>query len=403
MNDKQPHVLMIGGRDFQMSCLPELGVAFTLFQLKEGITEFQRKMAAEHVVIDYTSIEPATQKALQIHAERPFGAVFSFTEFGLLPAASIADTLKIKSNCSLGAVLCTRNKLRMREMLVEREFKSIPYARVSDVEELADFLGKHPRGIILKPIDGVGSQGVFLIKEPSDSEAAFKHATKFGEQGLLAEEYIGGAEFSIESLSKSGRHEILAITEKITSGAPHFIEFGHNQPAVLGEYEQSLIHRATVSLLEQVGHQTGPCHTEVKLYEGQVYIIETQTRTGGDNIWDMTRITTGADLYEETVAHVLDMEVSPRRSTAAAAAVRFFKPPIGKLVRLHGVEQATSIQGVHELVIKVKEREQIKEAISSTTRAGYAVTTGQTLESAIEVSRQVMDTIVFSVENESET
>ncbi|HWN71223.1 MAG TPA: ATP-grasp domain-containing protein [Haliangium sp.] len=402
MNDKQPHVLMIGGRDFQMSCLPELRVSFILFQLEDSINEFQKNVAAELVIIDYTAIEAATQKALQIHAERPFDAVFSFTEFGLLPAASIADTLKVATNCSLEAVLCTRNKLRMREMLVERDFKSIPYARVSSVEELAVFLEKYPRGIILKPIDGVGSQGVFLIKERSEIEAAFKHATKFGAQGLLAEEYVGGAEYSIESLSKSGRHEILAITEKITSGAPHFVEFGHNQPAVLGASEQSLIHRATVSLIEQVGHQTGPCHSEVKLYEGQVYIIETQTRTGGDNIWDMTRITTGADLYKETVAHVLGMETLPRRSTAATAAVRFFKPPAGKLARLHGVKEAASLPGVHELVIKVKEGEQVKEAISSPTRAGYVVTTGPTLESAIAVSRQVMDMVVFSVENGSE-
>jgi biotin carboxylase len=278
----------------------------------------------------------------------------------LLPAASIADTLNVATNCSLEAVLCTRNKLRMRQMLVERDFKSIPYARVSSVEELAAFLEKHPRGIILKPIDGVGSQRVFLIKEHSEIEAAFEHATRFGAQGLLAEEYIGGAEYSIESLSKRGRHEILAITEKIISGAPHFIEFGHNQPAVLGAHDQSLIHRATVSLLEQVGHQTGPCHSEVKLYEGQVYIIETQPRIAGDNIWDMTRITTGADLYKETVAHVLGMETSLRRSTATAAAVRFFRPPVGKLVRLHGVKEAASLPGVHELVIKAKKESRSK-------------------------------------------
>lgn len=45
----------------------------------------------------------------------------------------------------------------------------------------------------------------------------------------------GGKEYSVESLSYHGRHQVIQITEKITSGPPHCVELGHMQPALLSE------------------------------------------------------------------------------------------------------------------------------------------------------------------------
>jgi hypothetical protein len=49
------------------------------------------------------------------------------------------------------------------------------------------------------------------------------------------EEFVDGREFSVEALSHNGKHYILQITDKVTSGAPHFIEMQHHQPAAISQ------------------------------------------------------------------------------------------------------------------------------------------------------------------------
>lgn len=47
----------------------------------------------------------------------------------------------------------------------------------------------------------------------------------------IIEEYIEGAEYSVETISYQGTHTLLAITKKYTTGNPHYIEVGHLEPA----------------------------------------------------------------------------------------------------------------------------------------------------------------------------
>ena len=51
------------------------------------------------------------------------------------------------------------------------------------------------------------------------------------DNAVIAEAVLSGDEFSVEAISVDGRHEILAITGKLTTGEPEFVELGHWQPA----------------------------------------------------------------------------------------------------------------------------------------------------------------------------
>ena len=44
------------------------------------------------------------------------------------------------------------------------------------------------------------------------------------EKKAIIEEYIEGNEYSCECISYQGRHHVLAVTKKYTTGYPHFIE-----------------------------------------------------------------------------------------------------------------------------------------------------------------------------------
>ena len=51
-----------------------------------------------------------------------------------------------------------------------------------------------------------------------------------------------------------------------------------------------------------IGVTNGPCHTEIKVIDGEVYLIEFNARPGGDHIWwPMVELSTGFDILAAVV------------------------------------------------------------------------------------------------------
>lgn len=119
--------------------------------------------------------------------------------------------------------------------------------------------------VIIKPTDRSGSRGISLVKSNKELDAAIILALEesFSKE-ILIEEFIDGREFSVESISYKGNHEILQVTEKFTTGAPDFIEKGHICPARISCEEKALIVNTVFELLSCLNVENGACHTEVK-------------------------------------------------------------------------------------------------------------------------------------------
>ena len=70
-------------------------------------------------------------------------------------------------------------------------------------------------------------------------QCSFKHEA-------IVEEFIEGWEISVEFISYQGKHYPLQITDKVTTGAPHFVELEHHQPAELSDNQYKEIYALTV-------------------------------------------------------------------------------------------------------------------------------------------------------------
>ncbi|WP_018015434.1 ATP-grasp domain-containing protein [Teredinibacter turnerae] len=394
-------VLVIGGVDFHVACFNELNVPYILIQLPDALTQFQKGAASSVHLFDYTDVDALLAFVPQLPGFEKIRAVFSFTEAGLRPAAAISDMFSIISNCQTDTVSLAGDKYLMREAIKAAKnayLHVIPYAQIFTIDELVEFYRDVNGPIILKPKDGVGSQGVTLIESTQALEAGFDYAQSVSSHGLIAEAYIGGTEYSVETLSKNAIHQLVAITKKITSGPPYFVETGHDQPAVVDTETRFLIEKCVFALLELINRKTGPTHTEVKVVNGMVFVIETQPRTGGDNIWNMVELTTGIDLYQQTIAELLSISCPEKHPMANAACVRFFQVPEGILKVISGFEQVEKIDGVHLLKSNIKPGEYIKPLNRSTNRIGYTLTLGEDLDEANSLATHVLGTVEFVVE-----
>ncbi|UXH77470.1 ATP-grasp domain-containing protein [Roseateles amylovorans] len=381
---KPPHVLIVGGRDHTVKKVQALGLRFAMIQSSDLVSELQFKQASRYLVTDYKDLEEVIETAKLWHALDPFDAVVSFAEYGLHAASVCANVLGLPGG-NEQAVLMTRDKFRMRQLLREHQLSAVDYALCqdeADVRAFFDRLGGRP--MVLKPFDGGGSIGISYVDAAAGIPDAWAWTRNACKGRILAEEFLEGQEYSVESISRNGRHEVVMITEKLTTQAPHFIELGHQMPARLSPETRQAVVDTVTRLLDVVEQQTAPAHTEIRVGPQGVKIIESQTRIGGDQIWEMTELVSGVDLMSETLCELLGLPAPARRPVAPAAAIRFFARENEQIESVANLDRATSSEGVVRLSCTLKAGQRLGKLTWSESRQGYALCQGETVEQAVE-------------------
>ena len=131
----------------------------------------------------------------------------------------------------------------MRKAFEENKDPSAKAFLVDSINDLSSFKLQYP--VIVKPTDRSGSRGITKITDVDMLKNAVDYAIKESfEKKALIEEFIEGKEYSVEFISYKGSHTFLALTEKFTTGEPHYIETGHLEPA---DVSQETIAKVIVS------------------------------------------------------------------------------------------------------------------------------------------------------------
>ncbi len=212
-----------------------------------------------------------------------------------ITVAYVAEKMGLPSN-SVECVHNSTDKHTMRRCFEKHGDPSPKSVKViAPVSELPEGFS-YP--VIVKPADRSGSRGIARVESSSELVGAIEAALEVSfSKVALIEEYVMGAEYSVEYLSWQGKHYFLALTEKFTTGAPHFIEMGHLQPARVSRELEANIKGITEAVLTHLGVTYGASHTELKVNEsGKIALIEIGSRMGGDCIGShLVELSTGFD------------------------------------------------------------------------------------------------------------
>lgn len=213
----------------------------------------------------------------------------------------VANNMHLVAN-SMEATYKSTNKFVMRRTFEENGDPSPKSILVDENTNLIDLKLKYP--VIVKPIDRSGSRGIFKIEKQDELDNAVICAMKEGfEKKVLIEEYVEGKEYSVEYISQAGEHHFLAMTLKYTTGAPHFIETGHLEPAPVDKETLTRVKSVVEHALNSLGITEGASHSEIKIdSDGNIKIIEIGGRMGGDCIGsDLVYYTTGIDFIKAVI------------------------------------------------------------------------------------------------------
>lgn len=227
------------------------------------------------------------------------------TELSVAITAYVADKLGLPGNPVKVAQEIT-DKYRNRRCI--EGLTTLLSPRYVKANTLTDVLNANiPYPVILKPTSQGGKRGLSVARNEVELKAAFDYACQFFKAGVVPEIIVehfleGGIECSVESISTHGVHTIVQITQKDSGGAPHCVELGHHQPANISKEDWAAVVRGVSDGLTAIGLTDGSCHTEIKLIDGNVWLIEFNARPGGDHIsHPMILLSTGFDFFQALV------------------------------------------------------------------------------------------------------
>ena len=183
--------------------------------------------------------------------------------------------------------------------------------------------------LIVKPTDRSGSLGVQKIEGIEDLQPAIDLAKRLSIAGeAIVEEYIEGREISVEMISQHGVHHALQITDKTTTGAPHFVELAHHQPSTLPAEMQTRIFAITRRALDALHLTDGASHSEYKITaDGRIVVMEIAGRMGGDFIGShLVPLSTGYDFVQGVIEVALGLPIQVTVRPLAQSSVVFDAP-----------------------------------------------------------------------------
>lgn len=261
---------------------------------------------------------------LEICRERNIDGICTIASDVAAPTvAYVAEKLGLTSN-SYESALLANNKFLMRNAFVEAGVPCPRYMLLSSVAECQDVRIGFP--VIVKPTDRSGSLGVTKVMSEDKLPEAVARAldVSFKKQAIV-EEFIEGREISVEFISYHGRHYPLQITDKVTTGAPHFVELEHHQPSSLSPEQYRYIYNLTNRALDALGLTNGASHSEYRITaDNHIYVMEIGGRMGGDFIGsDLVRLSTGYDFVRGVIDVALGTFIEPATDIRKHSGVYF--------------------------------------------------------------------------------
>lgn len=252
---------------------------------------------------------------------------------------------------------------------------------------------------ISKPVDNAGSRGVMLIHSRDELNQAVKYSSLNGRNGgVIIEEYLQGSEVSVEAMAVNGTVNILQVTDKLTTGAPHFVEMGHSQPSQLGKENVEAIKDLAVRAVKAVGISNGPAHVEIMLTAKGPKMIELGARMGGDCITThLVPLSTGIDMIKATIDICLGNIPDIEQKFNKGSAIRYFNISCGKILNISGVDNATKLNGVYQISLYKQIGDEIKTIDSSTDRVGFVISQGDNVKEAVNICERALCEIDIEV------
>lgn len=329
---------------------------------------------------------------------KPDGITTVQTDMPMRAVAAVCSVLGIPG-ISYETALKATDKEKMIEAFKEHDVSSPWFISVSKDENINELIPKIQYPCIFKPADNSGSRGVYLVTSIVDVPEALMYSRNNSRNGrVIIEEYMQGPEVSVEVLMMEGEEHVIAVTDKLTTGAPRFVEMGHSEQSQLDEVVLSKIKKLAGDALRAVGVMNGPGHVEIILTEAGPKMVELGARLGGDFITtDLVPLATGVDM----LAVVLKLACGEKTDIAPlydkGSAIRFIPAKEGVIEEILGINEAKKCQGIVKVELLKNIGDIVPTLCNSLDRVGYVIAQAENASLAVQYCEEAIRKICVVV------
>jgi len=372
-----------------------------------------KKMGLYVGVIDYDpsaiGIKYADEyfKVSTIDVQQVYNVSKSFRPNGIMTLASDLPIRSVAFACeklglpgiSIETAYITTNKAEMIKAFSRQGVEHPWFITLNNIDDIHSKIDKITLPCICKPVDNSGSRGVILIKKLDELYDAVVYSAKHSRVGqVIIEEYLIGEEVSVEIIVVDGIPNVLAVTDKITTGAPYFVEMGHSQPSKFTGTALESIKDLACRAVKSVGLKNSPAHVEIMVTPNGPKMIELGARLGGDCITShLVPFSTGIDIIMETIKLSLGEKPEIIPQYQKGSAIRYFNIPTGIIMNIDGIEEARKIVNIQEVTIFKQPGDRVDNITCSTDRAGYVISMANSAIEAIQACEDAINQVSFEI------
>lgn len=390
-------ILVIGGGKWQV---PIIQKAKDMGHYVICSNLYDNSIGFKYADKSYVSNVLDKEKNLQIAIDEKVDAVITDqSDIAVNTVAYISEKLGLVGVGVDTAELYT-NKFRMRNELKVVNLHHPKYKICKSLEDVKSFLLEVSDSIVIKPLANQSSRGVFKIDSENDLIEKFQITMDCSiDNSILAEEYIGGFELTVEGFKTLDKHFTLAISKK---------EHYKNLPSVaksllylqeFEEFDKSELEKINNRLFEKL--KFGITHVEYKYWNNKFYLIEAAIRGGGTKISShIIPIVSGVDVNELLIKSVLgetnlNIDLNKNKN---CAVLKFFDFVVGKVKKIHGVEFLKNNPLIIDFDFEFKEGDVILSPNDDRSRVGYFIAYEKDKNSLLKVVDEVEKKVFLEYE-----
>ena len=281
----------------------------------DGYTEGPAKKYADKAYdIDIRQVEKIVELC---KTEKVDGIIASFSDILFEYLVKIGTKAGLKTYCTPEKSVLLREKSEMKKMFSELGIpmaKSVQLHKGFDKEKLNEF----PFPAVMKPINGYGSRGIYVVENVGQVELLFDKTANYStfQEDIILESYNDGYEFNMMNWIVDGEVFTLGLADReksveIKGDIPHVCRIVYPSRIIDCVYEEA--REIVRKVAEYTGIKTGPISMQFFYKPGKgIEVCECAGRLFGYE-HELVTYGSGFDIEELLLDYVYDEESMKNR------------------------------------------------------------------------------------------
>ncbi|KUO72362.1 MAG: hypothetical protein APF81_21925 [Desulfosporosinus sp. BRH_c37] len=300
-------------------------------------------------------------------------------------AGILRERFNIKTGIGRIQTEILRNKFLMKNKIKQNDLLCAECSKVYSENNLSEFATNYGFPLVLKPINGAGSNNTYIIHNQMD---IIKYAALMRSDSnttWIAESFIEGEEYHCDSvvvegkilLTSIGKYHNNQINTVISGKMDGTIVFPSSDKGIINE-KIKLFNQQVIRALQI---ENSICHLEVFVTQKtDIYFGEIGIRVPGGYIGKCINNTHKINIYHTFIrVEIGEKEIEFSQGSNKYTGVVAFPSKKGEIVEISSEEDFKKVPGLVELSIFNKKGDFISERTSTRERTGYLIAESESL------------------------